>query len=66
MQAWWFLQSVFKTHSGWHPVLGSPIKFVKHEHTGLRFWILHSVLIPHGLGKHGFPVGAGSEPYINK
>ena len=47
-------QSELITHSGRHPLCGSPRYSGKHEHTARLFITLHSVLSPHGLGRHGF------------
>lgn len=59
MQALLRSQSEFDTHSGRHPVYGSPKYSGKHEHAPIPFLSLHMALAPQGEGWQGF--GGGSE-----
>lgn len=52
-------QSEFETHSGRHPVYGSPKYSGKQEHEPTPFLSLHNALAPHGDGLHGFGGGSG-------
>lgn len=47
-------QSEFVTHSGRHPVYGSPKYSGRHEQEPAPFRSLHIALAPHGDGLQGF------------
>lgn len=52
-------QSEFDTHSGRHPVYGSPKYSGKHEHAPIPFRSLQIAFAPHGEGLQGFGGGSG-------
>lgn len=52
-------QSEFDTHSGRHPVYGSPKYSGKHEQEPTPFLSLHNAFAPQGEGLQG--LGGGSE-----
>lgn len=52
-------QSEFDTHSGLHPVYGSPKYSGKHAQDPTLFLSLHMAFAPHGDGLQGFGGGSG-------
>lgn len=52
-------QSEFETHSGLHPVYGSPKYSGRQAQEPTPFRSLHNALAPHGDGWHGFGGGSG-------
>lgn len=45
---------MFSTHSGLHPVYGSPVYSGKQTHDPAPLRSLHTALAPQGEGLHGF------------